>query len=40
MKPERKIAGSMDVTMPTWKAMAWLSERLETRRPKPRAPIR
>src|SRR5258708_25113255 len=40
MKPERKIAGSMEVTIPTWKAIAWVSARLDTRRPKPKAPTR
>ena len=40
MKPERKMAGSMERRAPAWNAMAWEREKLETRRPNPRAPTR
>ena len=40
MKPDRKIAGSIEVSVPTWKAIACESENEDTNRPYPSAPTR
>ena len=40
MKPESKIAGSIEAMRPTWKAKACVSATVETSRPKPSAPNR
>jgi hypothetical protein len=40
MNPDRKIAGSIEVTRPTWNAIACESDKLDTSSPQPSAPIR
>ena len=40
MKPESRIAGSIEEIRPTWKARVCVSAIVEMKRPKPRAPKR